>query len=126
MRSSSRCARTLAQVGGVTNGASLGYLAGAMFAGSRATSGPVAWGCALAGAATGGAIGWGLMGKVSDWAGNLALKVAPKHPLQAELAGRTALNLAVDLLSGSPVTAAIDLSVTAGWGGIQAARHKPA
>lgn len=96
-----------------------------MLAGARATSGPMAWACALAGAAAGGAVGWTVMGKVSDWAGKLAVKAAPKHPLGAELAGRAALNLAFDLLSGSQITAALDLSVTAAWGGIQAARHKP-
>ncbi|MBT9589188.1 hypothetical protein IV102_38020 [bacterium] len=115
-QSSSACARTLAQLGGVSNGGSLGYLAGSMLAGSLATSGNVALGLALLGAGVGGAVGWKAMGKVSDWAARLATRALPGHALHAEAAGRTALNLAVDLLSGSPITAAVDLSVTAGWG----------
>lgn len=93
-----------------------------MLAGSLATSGNAALGLALLGAGVGGAAGWKAMGKVSDWAGRVATRALPSHPLQAEAAGRTALNLAVDLLSGSPLTAAVDLSVTAGWGLYRAAR----
>lgn len=126
-RSSADCARTLAQIGGFTNGASVGYLGGALIAGSRGTSGTVALGLAVAGAAAGGALGWKTMGKVSDWAAHLAQRLAPQQGLKAEAAGRVALNLAVDMLSGSPITAAVDLGVTAAWGTYQSRRrsHPP-
>jgi len=122
-RSSASCARTLAQVGGFSNGASVGYLGGALIAGSRGTSGTVALGLAVAGAALGGAVGWKVMGKFSDWAAQVAHRIAPHQGLKAEAAGRVALNLAVDMLSGSPVTAAVDLSVTAAWGTYQSLRR---
>lgn len=51
-----------------------------------------------------------------------AAKLSPKHALGAEVAGRVGLNLAVDLLSGSPLTAAVDLSVTAGYAAFKAMR----
>ena len=123
VQSGASCAHTLAKIGGLTNGGSLGYLGGAMVAGSLGTSGPVALALGLTGAAVGGTVGWKAMGRVSDWAAHLAQKVAPGHALGAELAGRTALNLAVDLLAGSPVTAALDLSMTAGWGLYRASKH---
>ena len=61
-------------------------------------------------------------GQLSDWAARAAVKMSPKHALGAELAGRTTLNLALHLLTGSPVTAALDLSVTTGWGAYKAIR----
>lgn len=122
LRSSGSAARKISQIGGFTNGASFGYLGGALAASSMGASGPVCWAAALATAAVGGVAGYKVMGNVSDWAGRTAAKLSPKHALGAEVAGRTALNLAVDLVSGSPLTAAVDLTVTAGWGAFQAAR----
>ena len=122
LRSSGAAARKISQIGGFTNGASLGYLGGALAAASWGASGPVCWGAALAGAGVAGVAGYKVMGHVSDWAGKTAARLSPKHALGAEVAGRTALNLAVDLVSGSPITAALDLSVTAGWGAFKAAR----
>lgn len=122
LRSSGAAARKISQIGGFTNGASFGYLGGALAASSMGASGPVCWAVALATAGAGGVAGYKVMGRVSDWAGKTAAKLSPKHALGAEVAGRTALNLAVDLVSGSPITAVVDLSVTAGWGAYKAAR----
>ncbi|MBX3169427.1 MAG: hypothetical protein KF760_18650 [Candidatus Eremiobacteraeota bacterium] len=122
LRSSGAAARKLSQIGGFTNGASFGYLGGALAASSLGASGPVCWVAALASAGVGGVAGYKVMGNVSDWAGRSAARLSPKHALGAEVAGRTALNLAADLVLGSPVTAAVGLSVTAGWGAFQAAR----
>lgn len=122
LRSSGSAARKLAQIGGFTNGASLAYMGGALAGASWGASGPVCWALALGAAAAGGVVGYSVMGGVSDWAGKTAARLSPSHALGAEVAGRVALNLAVDLVSGSPVTAALDLSVTAGWGAFQAIR----
>lgn len=122
LRSSGAAARKISQIGGFTNGASFGYLGGALAASAMGASGPVCWAAALATAGAGGVAGYKVMGRVSDWAGKTAAKLSPAHALGAEVAGRTALNLAVDLISGSPVTAVVDLSITAGWGAFQAAR----
>ena len=122
LRSSGSAARKLAQIGGFTNGASIGYLGGALAGASWGASGPVCWALALGVAGAGGVAGYQVMGRVSDWAGKTAAKMSPAHALGAEVAGRTALNLAVDLLSGSPVTAAVDLGVTTGWGAFKAMR----
>ena len=122
LRSSGSAARKLAQIGGLTNGASLAYMGGALAGASWGVSGPVCWAMALGAAAAGGVAGYSVMGRVSDWAGKSAAKLSPNHALGAEVAGRTALNLAVDLVSGSPFTAALDLSVTVGWGALKAMR----
>ncbi len=116
LKSSSACARKLAQIGGFSNGASLGYLAGALAGSAAGAAGPACWAAAVAGAAGGGLVGWKVMGKASDLAAGAALRLAPQHPTGADTAGPVALNLAMDLLSGSSITAAVDLSVTAGWG----------
>ncbi len=118
--SSARSARLLAQVGGASNGGSLGYLGGALLAGTQATSGHVALGMAMIGAGLGGVVGWKVMGRISDWAGNTAVRLAPSSPARSEALGRAGLNLAMDLLSGSRTTAVVDLGVTFGWGGYQA------
>ena len=81
------------------------------------------WGVALAGAGVAGVAGYKVMGQLSDWAGKTAARLSPKHAMGAEVAGRVALNLAVDLVGGTPMTAAVDLSVTAGWGAYKAIRH---
>lgn len=122
LRSSAGAARKLSQIGGFTNGASFGYLGGALAGASMGASGPVCWGMALVSAGIAGVAGYNLGGHLSDWAGKTAANHSSKHPLAAEVAGRTTLNLAVDLLTGSPVTAALDLSLTAGWGAYKAIR----
>jgi hypothetical protein len=122
LRSSGAAARKIAQIGGFTNGASLGYFGGALAGASAGLSGAGTWVAALAVAGVGGVAGYKVMGQVSDWAGRTAAKLSPKHALGAEVAGRVGLNLAVDLLSGSPLTAAVDLSVTAGYGAFKAMR----
>ena len=119
-QSSARSARFLAQVGGASNGGSIGYLGGALLAGTRAASGHMALGMAMVGAGIGGVVGWKVMGRVSDWAGNTAVRLAPSRPARSEALGRAGLNLAMDILSGSPTTAAVDLGITLGWGGFQA------
>ncbi|MBS2036582.1 hypothetical protein JST97_16435 [bacterium] len=122
LRASSQAARKLSEIGGFTNGASLGYLGGALAGASMGASGPVCWAVALASAGVAGVAGYKVGGQMSDWAARTAVKLSPQHPLAADVAGRTTLNLAVDLLTGSPVTAALDLSVTAGWGAYKAIR----
>ncbi len=122
LRSSGQAARKLSQLSGFTNGASAGYLGGALVGASMGASGPVCWAMALASAGVAGVAGYKVAGHVSDWAGKTAAKLSPNHALAAEVAGRTTLNLAVDLVMGSPFTAALDLSVTAGWGAFKAVR----
>lgn len=119
-QSSARSARFLAQVGGASNGGSLGYLGGALLAGTQATSGHVALGLAVVGAGLGGVVGWQVMGRVSDWAGKTAVRMLPSQPLRSEALGRAGLNLAMDVLSGSTTTAAADVAITFGWGGYRA------
>ena len=115
--SSGRTARTVACVGGFTNGGSLGYMGGALLAGSLGCTGNASLAVALGAAAGGGVVGWALMGKVSDWAAHKAGDSVRKQALV-----RTSLNLAVDLLSGSPITAVVDLGITAGAGAFSAWR----
>lgn len=122
LRSSAQAARKLSQIGGFTNGASFGYLGGALAGASMGASGPVCWGMALVSAGVAGVAGYNLGAHLSDWAGKTAATHSPKHPLAAEVAGRTTLNLAVDLLTGTPMTAALDLSLIAGWGAYKAIR----
>lgn len=122
LRSSGQAARKLSQISGFTNGASAGYLGGALAGAAMGASGPVCWGVAVAAAGVSGVAGYKVAGHVSDWAGRTAAKLSPKHALAAEVAGRTALNLAVDMIFASPFTAALDLSVTAGWGAYKAVR----
>jgi hypothetical protein len=98
----------------------LGYLGGALLAGIQGTSGQVALGAALVGAGLGGVVGWKAMGRASDWAGSQAVRMFPTQPARSEALGRAGLNLAIDLLSGSPMTAACDVGITLGWGGYQA------
>ena len=122
LRSSGVAARKIAQIGGFTNGASFGYLGGALAGAAAGLSGPATWASALAVAGVGGVAGYKVMGRVSDWAGRTAARLSPNHPLGAEVAGRVGLNLAVDLLGGSPLTAAVDLTVTAGYASYKALR----
>ncbi len=122
LRSSGAAARKISQISGFTNGASLGYLGGALAAAASGASGPVCWGVAVVGAGVAGVAGYKVMGRASDWAGRTAARLSPNHALGAEVAGRVALNLAVDLVGVSPITAAVDLGVTAGWGAWKAAR----
>lgn len=116
LQGASRAARTLSQVGGFTNGASLGYLVGSLVAAGAGASGTATFVTALAGAGGVGVLGWKAMGHASDWAGHKGAQLYKKDPFAGEAVGRATLNLAVDLVSGSRFNTVADLGITAGWG----------